>query len=493
MALEVVVGPAGSAGGHVESGGPRWTAFSGGRAAGGSGGFRRGAPSREAIRPLPHVCWTVVGIEAKTTSMLASLHTSNVGPAPYMHMELASRLNLITGDNGLGKSLLLDAAWFALTGTWPATWSGRGLVPTQAGASIVWSEGAGTTSSSAACSYDFADARWTGPSGSWGRSDLVVYLRVDGGVSVYDPLRSGEDFRLPFGAKAWDTSNVFQFRENEIWDGLSIVRNQVTSRVCEGLVRDVAVWALDSTEPDFDVLAALVTKLGRGEGLSLQRRVKRVFVDEARDYPMLAGPGGEVPVIHAAAGIRRILGLAYILVWTLREHRIAAELRKVQPAQSMVLLVDEVEAHLHPRWQREIVSGLVGAGLPDAQCLITTHSPLVLASVEPYFDSARDKLFTLELVDRGVALREQVWSKQGDVANWLVSESFGLRQGRSIEAERAIEAAEAYMRSEFSQLPANLATKDAIHSELLRVLAGHDPFWPRWVVQLKSEDVHDSV
>ncbi len=51
--------------------------------------------------------------------MLESLHLKNVGPAPEMKMELAPRLNLITGDNGLGKSFLLDVAWWALTRKWP--------------------------------------------------------------------------------------------------------------------------------------------------------------------------------------------------------------------------------------------------------------------------------------------------------------------------------------------------------------------------------------
>lgn len=49
--------------------------------------------------------------------MLTYLHLTNVGPASEMKLDLAPRLNLITGDNGLGKSFLLDAAWWALTGT----------------------------------------------------------------------------------------------------------------------------------------------------------------------------------------------------------------------------------------------------------------------------------------------------------------------------------------------------------------------------------------
>jgi recombinational DNA repair ATPase RecF len=36
-----------------------------------------------------------------------------------MLLELAPRLNLITGDNSLGKSFLLDVAWYCLTRRWP--------------------------------------------------------------------------------------------------------------------------------------------------------------------------------------------------------------------------------------------------------------------------------------------------------------------------------------------------------------------------------------
>ena len=51
--------------------------------------------------------------------MLKRLSLSNIGPASKMEMDLAPRLNLITGDNGLGKSFLLDVAWWSLTRHWP--------------------------------------------------------------------------------------------------------------------------------------------------------------------------------------------------------------------------------------------------------------------------------------------------------------------------------------------------------------------------------------
>ncbi|MCY4461729.1 MAG: ATP-binding protein, partial [Albidovulum sp.] len=49
---------------------------------------------------------------------LAAIRLNDVGPASSVDLEFGERLTLIAGDNGLGKSFLLDAAWWALTGTW---------------------------------------------------------------------------------------------------------------------------------------------------------------------------------------------------------------------------------------------------------------------------------------------------------------------------------------------------------------------------------------
>ena len=46
--------------------------------------------------------------------MIECPHLDNVGASPELTMELGPRLNLITGDNRLGKSFLLDVAWWAL-------------------------------------------------------------------------------------------------------------------------------------------------------------------------------------------------------------------------------------------------------------------------------------------------------------------------------------------------------------------------------------------
>ncbi len=204
-------------------------------------------------------------------------------------------------------------------------------------------------------------------------------------------------------------------------------------------------------------------------------------------------PYGHVPVVHASAGMKRIVSLAYLLTWAWVEHKRASQLRGQEPAGRIVLLIDEVETHLHPRWQRTLLPSVLEVGNAldlrgDLQILATTHSPLVLASMEPHFDEEADSLFLFEL-DEGatdVSLRKLPWAMHGDAVGWLTSDIFGLRQARSKEAEDAIEVAEAFMRGDRTKLPKSLRTKDQIHRELVRVLAGLDPFWPRWIVHVKA-------
>ncbi len=47
-----------------------------------------------------------------------------------------------------------------------------------------------------------------------------------------------------------------------------------------------------------------------------------------------------------------------------------------------IVLIDEIELHLHPAWQRMIVPGLLRV-FPNVQFIITTHSPQVLGEVDP--------------------------------------------------------------------------------------------------------------
>ena len=47
-----------------------------------------------------------------------------------------------------------------------------------------------------------------------------------------------------------------------------------------------------------------------------------------------------------------------------------------------IVLIDEIELHLHPKWQREILPKLTQT-FPNCQFIVTTHSPQVIGQVKP--------------------------------------------------------------------------------------------------------------
>lgn len=51
-------------------------------------------------------------------------------------------------------------------------------------------------------------------------------------------------------------------------------------------------------------------------------------------------------------------------------------------ACSGIVLIDEIDLHLHPRWQRNILPALCNT-FPNIQFIVTSHSPQVLGSIPP--------------------------------------------------------------------------------------------------------------
>jgi hypothetical protein len=409
--------------------------------------------------------------------MLKSLHLRNLGLARDLEIAWAERINLIVGDNGLGKTFLLDLAWWALT----RTWAGTPALPAPGArqASIEFSvKGARTISELVKSTYRAADQSWPFKAARPAMPGIVVYVRIDGGFSVWDPARNY--WRTDPGRPA-----AYHFQSAEVWDGLSLDG----VRVCEGLERDWVSWQ-EGRKPQFEALKAVLQVLSPpGEPITAGLP-QRLSLGEGRDRPTLNISGQTVPVALASSGVRRILALAYFLVWAWQEHQVAAKLLGKTPEKRFVLLFDEPETHLHPRWQRTVLPSLLkvvdvlrGTKGAPPQLLVATHAPLVAASLEPHFDSEQDDLIHLALYDGQVIATQGGWATQGDVSNWLVSESFGLEQARSVEAEQAIEAAEAFMRDDTAALPKGLKTRAAIHKTLQRLLTAGDPFWPRWIVR----------
>ena len=86
-----------------------------------------------------------------------------------------------------------------------------------------------------------------------------------------------------------------------------------------------------------------------------------------------------VAVRQMSDGERGILAL--VLDLTRRLVQANPEMSNPVAEAEAVVLIDEIDLHLHPKWQRQIVRKLTAA-FPSCQFIATTHSPQVIGEVE---------------------------------------------------------------------------------------------------------------
>jgi len=101
-----------------------------------------------------------------------------------------------------------------------------------------------------------------------------------------------------------------------------------------------------------------------------------------------------------------------------------------------VVLIDEIDAHLHPAWQREIGDWLTGH-FPQVQFIVTTHSPLVAQA------ATGGRVYVLpapgsDEMPRRVTPVEYQRLISGDADAALASAAFGVKQSRAPRVVRAM-------------------------------------------------------
>lgn len=98
---------------------------------------------------------------------------------------------------------------------------------------------------------------------------------------------------------------------------------------------------------------------------------------------------------------------------------------------SGVILIDEIELHLHPKWQREIISALIKT-FPNCQFIVTTHSPQVIGDVKP------ERIYILEKTDKGV-IAKRPESSYGRDSNYILENVMDDSERRQNIKERIFE------------------------------------------------------
>lgn len=303
--------------------------------------------------------------------------------------------HVILGSNGAGKSSVIRSLALALAGPREAvalrqnwnTWTRYGsdggsssihLVVACSSEDIFTRQGSRTTTVGVEIGFRPIESSIGGP-------------RVE--VAATSGMKTAE--RSIWGTNAgWFSASFGPFRRftggDQQFDRLFFSNPRLASHLSafgedvaltEGLrwLRELRVKQLEQTDDNGELLNYLIAFLN---GSTLLPHGALITEIRAEEVVIVDGGGARVVVEQLSDGYRSVLSMIFEI---LRQMTKSYGSRKIIEALSRdagsvrlpgVVAIDEVDAHLHPSWQRDIGPWFTRC-FPEIQFIVTTHSPIV--------------------------------------------------------------------------------------------------------------------
>lgn len=318
-----------------------------------------------------------------------------------------SDFNVIVGVNGAGKTSVLLAAYAALCGhtNYIPNASGgqilsdgndaRYIVTSNASGGSVRFEPQYPVSVEANGTVEAKAVRWKferDPMGSIAIEGKAPGTQVSAVVGRAWALtlfyRASRTWAFQLGTELnASTRRYSRFDAYEVWFDASAASatllNWVVAQSIEryqlAAERGVSFSSIEDDELHA-VNVALASAIDGVAGLRYDTRLKSVFLDWATGSPL--GEQRSVAFEHLSDGQRAVVGLVADIArraCLLNPQLGTANSTKETPG---VVLIDELDLHLHPSWQRRVTTSLRKA-FPQLQFITTSHSPQIISELYP--------------------------------------------------------------------------------------------------------------
>jgi energy-coupling factor transporter ATP-binding protein EcfA2/ribonuclease HI len=360
--------------------------------------------------------------------------------------EFNSRMTLLVGVNGVGKTTVLDALRICLSKILPAVTSSRSR-----GLPFTDDDIRGSTSAmTVQLGFELGGREF----------EFLVHKQREGNVAHKTGIVREQTIETPDKGKCTPDLSVlgesfkaalaqplgifFATRRSLVSDsnptsgsaagGQSAAFADALSNTRELRLAEIAYWMHAQDELGRENPRA------KEHSVALVRAAKGFLPEckhlraEASPKPRLLVEKGRVTldVRQLSDGERSILALVLDLARRLSQANPGLA-NPVKQGQGIVL-IDELDLHLHPKWQRTIVERLTKT-FDSCQFVVTTHSPQIVAAVEPEQ--------VLLLTDSGIVQPDRTL---GMDSNWILRHLMEADE-RPLSAAKLIQEVEALIKS----------------------------------------------
>ena len=229
-------------------------------------------------------------------------------------------------------------------------------------------------------------------------------------LDIPDRIRKKHDFDK-LSALERAIENELDFRTFFEW-----YRDQEANEVIEAREHENFVY----TDPLLKcVRSAIEAMIGNVSDLRIKRNPVRMVVDKS---------GKEIRVDLLSDGEKCTLAMFGDLA-----RRLAlANPGLANPLEGRgIVLIDEIELHMHPSWQRKVL-GVLRETFPNVQFVITTHSPQILGEADEYYN-----IFVLSESEDGECNVKTIKRMDGYDSN-MILEKYMNTHSKNVKTKRLI-------------------------------------------------------
>ncbi len=340
-----------------------------------------------------------------TKSCLRRLILQDIGPFRSLALDLDAHVNVLLGDNGVGKTHVLKSIAQVICGASGKPYA-RDMVRV------------GCDSGRIGLKTDE-------------RTYTLALKKLTGGIS----LKLVPD--RPIDVEGWPAL-AFPALRSARTEGLGGARTMDDDLLVSGVlpllagdldfrIEDIKEWMLhidhiikDGGNGQAERFRHMRDKISEILDDFSERVCLRLHgVDPVARRVLVETDDGIVPIESTSQGMASLIGVICVLLRTLYE----AYPEHPEPAKGFgIALIDEIDAHMHPIWQQALLAKLKHH-FPGLQLIVTSHSPFVAAGLKPdqVHRLIRNREGRIERID----IDEEM--TQGYVGRLLTSSLFGLR------------------------------------------------------------------
>jgi predicted ATP-binding protein involved in virulence len=297
------------------------------------------------------------------------------------------KTTFMLGENGTGKSALLKAIALITAGSSalgdvlgnPDDWIKKGKTFTEISAIITTAEG----------------------------EERRLLLKIKKGHNLREIIEENRDTLIlvdnaiakaerSYFVVAYGASRRLSRDENGFSNKKSYSRTFRSANILSLFNPDAALislagWAM---ELDYSSSGAGISAVKNSLNKFLVENVKFKRIDKKKKQLIFSTPDGEVPLEQLSDGYQNVAAwvgdLMFNITNTFKDYKDPLKARGL-------LLIDEIDLHLHPKWQR-LLHAFIKTRLPNFQIVASTHSPLTAQQAEEF------ELYALKRENKKIAL-----------------------------------------------------------------------------------------